>query len=251
MNDDHSLAASPRAEFADRLEQRLLAEIGRPAAAPRSTDPSESIMTITTERAAARRTPFLVAAAAIAIIAVIGLTAFAAGRHTRPEATPTSSTVPSGVGRVVTFVVRWKHSDVVHECPSDHDKAMCFNRFDMPATATFTGDVDGYGYQAVFWNDRAEAPDGKSDHLEHIAAYNIDASIAGCGNGEFMLMETLQFRSGPNRDLNTATYVGTWQIVAESGRGSLSTISGSGSSSGDVSTAATDGRTFTGRIACP
>ena len=63
-------------------------------------------------------------------------------------------------------------------------------------------------------------------------------------------MEMMQFTSGTSRDRPSGTYIGTWEIVPQSGRGDPALISGSGTSSGVFGTADVDGRTFTGTITC-
>ena len=61
----------------------------------------------------------------------------------------------------------------------------------------------------------------KRDHLVH-------GSVTGCGTGEFMIVEILQFVGWEN-----GAFVGTWQVIPGSGRGELADISGSGEVPGD------------------
>jgi hypothetical protein len=61
------------------------------------------------------------------------------------------------------------------------------------------------------------------------------------------MTETVQIVSGPDRDFSKGTAIGTWEIVAESGRNDLRTISGSGTSSGLASDYS---RSFTGSVTC-
>jgi hypothetical protein len=127
---------------------------------------------------------------------------------------------------------------------------MCVYRFGTPATAKFAGDIDGGGYQSVLWNFPLDEQDRVVDHLEHVASYNVGANVAGCGTGEFLMVEMIQFVSGPDRDRPSGTYTGTWQIVPQSGRNGLESITGSGTSSGVFGTAQDVGRTLTGKVTC-
>ena len=152
-------------------------------------------------------------------------------------------------GRDVEFTVMWEYSDIVTDC-ADVDEDVCLNHFAIPALASFTGDVSGFGTQVVLWNEPTEYPDQAVDHIEHVATYNVDATLDECGGGRFMVVETIQFVSGDDLDRDTGTYEGTWQIVAESGRNGLSSVAGRGTSSGVFGTASEEGRTFTGSVSC-
>jgi hypothetical protein len=244
MTDDHSLDLAPRAEFADRLEADLLRVIGNRAETLPIPDPEETFVIVerTTSPFPIRRRRWLVpvAAAVIALVAG-GVIALVRRDHT--------TVVEPADSNPVTFTIRWAYSDVRHDCPTDG--GMCMNHFDFPATSALEGDVVGDGYQGVFWNDPVDYSGQAVDHLEHVGAYNVKATVAGCGTGEFLLMEMMQFKSGADRDRPSGTYIGTWQIVPNSGRGALTSISGSGTSRGVFGTAQADGRTFTGDIACP
>lgn len=179
------------------------------------------------------------AAAAIALVAAVA--AILPGRE------PDRSAVTAGTP--VTFVVHWEYSEITSDCVPT--STTCLNHFDIPASARFTGDVEGEGMQAVYWNDPEDYPGRAVDHLEHVGTYLVNGAIDGCGTGKFMLVEVMQFVSGADRDRPTGTYKGTWQIVDSSGRGELSTVAGSGTSNGVFGTAGDEGRTFTGSITCP
>jgi hypothetical protein len=245
MTDDHSLDLAPRAEFADRLEDELLRVIGNRAETLPIPDPEEIFVIVerTTMPFPSRRRRWLVPVAA-AVIALVAGAVIALARRDHTNVVEPADSNP------VTFTIHWAYSDVRHDCPAESG-AMCMNHFDFPATSELKGDVVGAGYQGVFWNDPVDYIGQAVDHLEHVGAYNVKATVAGCGTGEFMLMEMMQFKSGADRDRPSGTYIGTWQIVPNSGRGALASISGSGTSRGVFGTAQADGRTFTGDIACP
>lgn len=244
MTDDHSLDTAPRAEFADRLEADLLRVIGRRAETLSIPDPEETFVIVEPTTVGPSRRRWLAPAAAAAVV-LVAAAVFAFVRRGDPSEVEPADSHP------VTFTIHWAYSDVIHDCPTDVAGAMCVNHFDLPATSVLNGDVAGNGYQGVFWNDPVDYSNQAVDHLEHVGAYNVTATVAGCGTGQFMLMEMMQFKSGSNRDRPSGTYIGTWQIVPESGRGALASISGSGTSAGGFDTAESDGRTFIGAVACP
>jgi hypothetical protein len=250
MTDHFAFDIAPNAEFADRLEADLLRTIGKHASSPTTgtidvRDSEEHLMTIDTEPPPVwtrPRTIAAVAAAAAAVIVVVASLVWATNRSTDDEVTGSSANV--------TFTVMWAYSDIVHEC-SPGSRSVCLNRFDIPAAAEFSGAIAGSGSQVVLWNDPVDYPDQEVDHLEHVVTYNVDALVDGCGRGQFLLVEIMQFVSGANRDRDSGTYIGTWQIVAQSGRSGLESITGSGSSTGSFGTAVDIGRSFTGTISCP
>ena len=251
MTDDHSLDMAPRAEFADRLEAELLRVIGNRAETLPIPDIEETIVIVepTTTRTGA--TPFPIRRRRWLVPVAAGLIALVAGGVIALALRDDTKVVEPANSNPVTFTIHWAYSDVRHDCPTDVFGAMCVNHFDMPASSEFKGDVAGVGYQGLFWNDPVDYSGQAVDHLEHVGAYAVKATVAGCGTGEFMLMEMMQFKSGADRDRPTGTYIGTWQIVPNSGRGALTSISGSGTSHGVFGTAQAEGRTFTGGIACP
>jgi hypothetical protein len=110
----------------------------------------------------------------------------------------------------------------------------------------------------VFWNDQAPYPDvvPSLGHEEFVNTYEVIATIDGCATvpANFMMMEMTQTKQLKGIDFTTrSVYSGTWQIVPESGRGPLASLSGSGTSAGDItySDDTTWARTFTGTVTCP
>jgi hypothetical protein len=247
---------SPSDAFADRLERDLLRVISaRPTGVSTTTSPQHStaseedqLMTINldSETSATTRQPrttlkwLAVAAATIALVAAIAAT-------TSDRQSDDTAAGPGG--SPVNFVVQWEYSEVQSVCSLGSTR--CLNHFDIPATTSFTGDVAGNGLQALYWNDSVDFPGQSVDHLEHVGTYLVTAEVSGCGSGQFMLVELMQFVSGPDRDRDSGTYKGTWQIVDGSGRGALADIAGSGTSEGIFGTAGDTGRNFTGTINCP
>lgn len=248
MTDPRIFDRTPRREFADRLEAQFLKAAAVTATAPDPTphhsSPQEATVTlqlddpITTERR--RPTWQWPAVAAAAVLLIVALVAVLT-RNSDDDDTPPAAGTP------VTFTVTWEYSDVRSECTPSNE---CLNHFDIPATTTFSGDVKGQGLQALYWNDPVDYPGKAVDHLEHVGTYQLDATVAGCGSGQFVLVEFMQFVSGPDRDRDSGTYIGTWQIVPNSGRGALSTIAGSGTSTGNFGTAPQKGRAFAGNVTC-
>jgi hypothetical protein len=233
MTDRIRFDLSPRTEFADRLEDDLLRAIGDPAstptprATPRRDLDEEHIMTITLDPdvdrpATHRRHPWLTIAAAAAVLVLVVLGVWAVGRNDNG---------PAGT-HDVSFTVLWARSINENECPSDIGSPMCAWKLHSPATAKFTGDISGNAYQSVVWGNSDGFPDRAVQHEEKAATYVFGGTVAGCGTGEFLMIETVQIASGPDRDYSKGTAIGTWQIVPDSGRGDLRGISGNGSSSG-------------------
>jgi major membrane immunogen (membrane-anchored lipoprotein) len=107
MTDDRSLDLTPRPEFADRLQAALLREIASPETAGRHrrvqphAEPQETIVTIApTARPGRRRfTPYIAAAASIALV-IIGVALLSGGgQNDRSPATIPATTIPDGVYR--------------------------------------------------------------------------------------------------------------------------------------------------------
>jgi hypothetical protein len=255
MTDPIRFDRSPSAAFADRLERDLLRAVGTHPArtvtttAPRqpTTSEEDQLMTIdlksgtpgSDQRPRASWKWLALAAAVIAL--VVAVAAILPGRR--------SDNAAADRGSPVTFVVKWAYSEVKSDCPPPSHE--CLNHFDIPASAGFTGDVRGDGVQALYWNNSADYPGQSVDHLEHVGTYLVAATVRGCGTGKFMLVELMQFVSGADRDRDTGTYKGTWQIVEGSGRDALRNVAGSGTSTGVFGKAGDEGRTFTGSISCP
>ena len=233
MTDRIRFDLSPRPEFADRLEADLLRAIGDPASAltsratPRRDLDEEHIMTITldpdvAQPAPPRRRAWLTLAAAAAALLLVIAGIWAVGRK---DSTPTGT-------HDVSFTVVWGGGQHAYRCPADASSPMCAWTLAVPATAKFTGDIDGNAYQTVVWGNGDDFADRAVRHEEQVATYVFGGTVAGCGTGEFVMIETVQILSGPDRDYSKATAIGTWEIVPDSGRNGLRTISGSGTSSG-------------------
>lgn len=249
MTDRFRFDLAPNAEFADRLEVDLLRAIGGRTPSPTTRtfdvpDTEEHLVTIektATHDQTRRRTISAVASVAAVVLLVAGI-GLIASRDTDSPASVNATEV--------TFTVMWAYSEIVNECAESTSTRVCLNRFEMPAAAEFSGDIVGAGNQVVLWNDPADYPGQDVDHLEHVVTYNVEAEVEGCGAGEFMLVEMMQFVSGAARDRDSGTYIGTWQIVTESGRNGLASIEGRGTSTGLFGTAGDVGRTFTGTANC-
>jgi hypothetical protein len=265
MTDDRSLDMHPRAEFADRLEADLLREIGgRDTTTPTPQLDEEPLVNIElTPTEPSSRPRWMMFAAAAAVIALVIVGAALAGRGHNKDVQPADSldattTVLPASTHAVTFTVTWSMGEMLRECVIGNlGHRGCLNHFQMPAASTFEGDVAGQAYEGVFWNDPTTTdPSPNLRHEEFIVTYGVDGTVLGCGSGEtgeFMLMEMMQLKGDPASFATHAPFTGTWQIVPASGRTNLATISGSGTSSGDM----TYGdpikrvRTFTGTVTCP
>ena len=135
------------------------------------------------------RGPILAAAAIVAVAS--GGVAFGALRDDGGSATASVPMQP------VTFSVAWEHTEQVNHCLAVG--RACLNGFAMPATAELGGTIEGTANQSVLWNAPADYPDADVDHLEHVAAYIVSGTVEGCGSGELMIVEVMQFvqRRGP------------------------------------------------------
>ena len=249
MADPSRFALSPRTEFADRLEADLLRAIGDSTTSTTTPDgvrrrhlDEEHLMTVIDTESFDEQTgrrhrgwmPALAAAAAVVLV-IAGVWVM---RRADDQAT---------AGRDVAFTVRWASAAQFNDCPTDVEVPVCAGTLPRPATATFTGDIAGNAYQSVVAGDSDDFADRAVRHEDKVATYVVDGTVSGCGTGQFVLVETLQVVSGPDRDYSTGTFGGTWFIVADSGRGDLRDIAGSGTSSGPASE--TD-RELTGSITC-
>jgi hypothetical protein len=173
-----------------------------------------------------------------------------------PAVVPPSSTL-SVTPHPVTFTVTWSMGGNIRDC--GYTTTACMHHFATPAASAFDGDIAGRAYELVYWTDPVYTPNGTPQgqgHEEFVNTYEIHGTVAGCGTvpANFMMMEMAQTKDLPDIDFDVrSVYSGTWQIVPESGRDALSSISGSGTSTGDITYAdpTTYARTFTGTISCP
>jgi hypothetical protein len=242
MSEHTSVTGTPRAEFADRLEADLLHVLAG-GGGPRSTERETTVELEPRPHDPPRsrwRGPIL-AAAAIVAVACGGV----ALRALRDDGGSSTASVPM---QPATFSVTWDYTEQVNHCLAAG--RACLNGFGMPATAELGGTIEGSANQSVVWNAPADYTDADVDHLEHVAVYNVSGTVEGCGSGELMIVEIMQFVSGAGHDREDGTYTGTWQIVPESGRVELTGVSGSGASNGLFATAGDVGREFTGTISC-
>lgn len=243
MTDPHIFDRTPSRDFADRLEAEFLRAATGVPTIPRDPRPEETTVTVRLDDPPidhrprpSWRWPAVAAAAALLIVALVAVLTRDSGDDTPPVSTSS-----------VSFTVMWEYSENRHECTPSLE---CINRFDLPATATFTGDVAGTGYQAVYWNEPVVDEVRDVVHAEHVVMYQVRGSVAGCGSGLFTIAEITQFESGPGQDFDTGTYTGTWQIVPESGRGPLAALGGNGTTVAGFLAAQESGRTFTGTVTC-
>ena len=252
MTDGIRFDLSPRTEFADRLEVDLLRAIGDPTISTSTHPPAHSartldeehLMTITIDPAVETptrrpRRGWMLVSTAAALLVVVGAVSVVA----RDDGSAAST-------HDVAFTVVWNVGTTVNDCPTDTTSPTCTFRYEGSATARFAGDVDGRAYQSIVWGNSDGFADRSVQHEDKAATYVFDGTVAGCGTGQFLMVETVQIVSGPDRDFRTGTSAGSWQIVPDSGRGDLRTISGSGTSSGHATDLDTVGRSFSGAVSC-
>jgi hypothetical protein len=196
------------------------------------------------------RLPVAIAGAAAAFL-IAGI-AWTVGRNDRsthdPAATPATTASP---GQPVTFTVRWgSGAEITSNC-QDAEQGCLYSRTAI-SFANFTGDITGDGTIAAVGNHPADQAGNPVDptpdpyHDEGVSVYNVVGSIAGCGSGEFLLVEIVQFVNG---GAGFGNYTGTWQIVPDSGRDELKSVSGRGTTTGRYGQAGVD-RTLAGVVSC-
>jgi hypothetical protein len=189
---------------------------------------------------------------AAALLLVAGLSAVVVTVVTRVDISPAPPlAVPP---RTVTFDAQWPPlggleskecitTSVTYESAVD---GRCWRTFS--GEATLTGDLEGTALWAMDAN--LGTPGDANDSTVEIPAvfngtYLVRAAIPGCGTGEFMIAESLRFVGWAS-----GQFIGTWQIMPASGRGDLTSISGSGT----LAPATTDDpdaiRVHTGTITC-
>jgi hypothetical protein len=256
MTDWRDLAVDPDPDFRHRLEAELLRSIRtapHPAGGTAAGVPEEEI-TVTIELdepATGQRPPsrrWLGLAAAAAAVAVVAGGVVMASRDDGSTEPVAASTSDAGE---VTFEVQWpdlgemsKSCVETRELYLSADSGNCFREF--LGEAALTGDIQG----SALWSMMANVGTTSDGDLsvEDVAGfgvtYIVDADVAGCGSGEFMITSTLTFRGWEN-----GQFVGDWRIVPDSGREDLAAISGSGEvlpQDGDVNQT----RVHTGTISC-
>ncbi|MCU0259506.1 MAG: DUF3224 domain-containing protein, partial [Ilumatobacteraceae bacterium] len=156
-----------------------------------------------------------------------------------------------------TFEVQWPDlGEMTQACVEAQEvylsamSGRCFRQF--LGEATFTGDIEGSALWSMMANTGTSSDGDLSvdDVAGFGATYIVEAEVPGCGSGEFMITSTLTFRGWEN-----GQFVGDWQIVPDSGREELATISGSGvvlprQDDPDVVDYANQPRVHTGTISC-
>jgi len=244
---------APRPEFADQLERNLLRALDLSSGATTRVNEERPVM-IDVQHSAPVETPRrnrLSVAIAAAAVLIAGI-AWAVGRIDRsthdPAAPPAITVSP---GQPVTFTVRWSpRSNMTSRCQGAENACLYSNS--LFSSARLAGDVTGNGTIADVGNhpaDQAGNPVGFTPdpyHDEEVTVYNVLGSIAGCGSGEFLLVEIVQFVNG---GAAIGDYTGTWQIVPDSGRGELKSVNGRGTMTGTYNRAVVR-RTLTGVVSC-
>jgi hypothetical protein len=215
----------------------------------------EDVMTIQLDRqrldrqpAQTRRMPRWLAAVA-AVVLVAGAVALIASR--RGDSTPADVPAPT---IDVQFETQWPPMFGLEskECIAtgvEYESAnnqRCLRKF--AGEAQLSGDITGTALWAMIGNNGVAA-DANDSAVAIPAAFNgtylVHGDVAGCGSGEFMIAEQLEFVGWAS-----GQFVGTWQVLPGSGRGDLAKIAGSGT----VLAAATDdpnvSRTHMGAVSC-
>ncbi|HUV18699.1 MAG TPA: DUF3224 domain-containing protein [Ilumatobacteraceae bacterium] len=261
MADSRDFAVRPRAEFEHRLEQALLDELfpqdsphARPGAHSKHRLETMIMTTLEqnpdTDTRTARR--WWLAAAGVLIL-VGGIFAL---NVTRDDSTPLaespSDDISPAAGTAVNFDTQWPslgasksqsciETSTVYEWAEGAGR--CIRTFE--GEATLTGDITGTALWAMLANQgtAADENDARADITATFnGTYLVKAEVAGCGSGEFMIAEQLRFLGW-----ESGQFAGTWQIVPGSGRGELSSITGSGTMpAADTDTT----RAHTGTISC-
>ena len=166
-------------------------------------------------------------AAAAAGVLVAGAIALFASR--RGEPSPASVPVPIEV----QFETQWPGLGGLEskECiatavnyESADNGGGCLRKF--VGEAQLSGDITGTALWAMIANVGVAA-DANDSAVEIPAAFNgtylVRGDVAGCGSGEFMIAEQLEFVGWAS-----GQFIGSWQILPGSGRLDLAEIAGSG-----------------------
>jgi hypothetical protein len=244
--------AQPDPTFADRLETRLVDALNSTVPMPDHRF-EEDLMTIDLDPATDSRTAssrrrvswigFAAAAAAAALLVVFLVV--------RDDPDATSSTTSTEV----SFDVEWpplrsdsgvdlEQPDCITGFTERHQLAVNGCPRSFKGVTRFTGDVIGEGLWSMV-GGTGSAADSNDDRVITPAPFNatylFSGEVPGCGTGEFMMASQLQFVGWA-----AGEFVGTWSIVPNSGRGELSTISGSG----EVQEGSEGVRPHTGSISC-
>jgi len=248
MTDDRSHPrVEPAPAFADRLERELLARLAAP-----TSERSRVMIDLATQRSSVRtwnRPRMLVAASVAAIAVAAGVVALQLDRDS--DAPPVAAPAAQ---HAIAFEIEWPdlrsvegvncvESETTYFSATD---GRCFREF--VGEVPMTGDVDGTGLWAMLGNlgEAANADDTSVNvPSAFTATYIVKATVAGCGQGEFMVSEQLRFDGW-----ESGAFSGTWEIVPGSGRQDLSDISGGGLVPGDFPARNTSQATRTGQVSC-
>jgi hypothetical protein len=250
------LAVQPDPGFADRLEARLEASLRRSGASldDNVNDDEGDLMTIdldTAERLPTSSRPtsrWVWLAVAAALLLVVGVVALTQANSNDPADTPGTA------GFEVAFETTWPWLGDVgkQECFSGlstdselADAGNCLRVFNV--ITDFVGDISGQAATNIIAGV-GSSRDGDATVVlttPHNITYLFRGSISGCGTGEFMIAEVLEFVGW-----ESGMYVGTWQIVPGSGRGELQGVSGSGIVEPQDATGAEMVRPHVGTVSC-
>lgn len=203
-----------------------------------------------------KRTWWLAAAAAVVVALGAIATAFIVdddGPGTAATDTAQRSVRPANE---LSFDVLWPDLTVAAGrdlCVDAEQTYMSASRGECVATwsgeAVVTGDVGGTALWVMHaGTGRSDDDDATMTLVRGFSAtYVVQATIDGCGSGEFMMTDSLGFVGW-----EAGGFVGAWEIVPGSGRDGLAGISGSG----QVVAQASDGngpaaaRTHEGTVSC-
>ncbi len=249
MNAWNDVAVDPDDRFATRLEAALVSALhGSATSISTPTNQQGDMMVITLDepthdvRPPRSRWLAMVAAAVL----VVGAGALFVLR--RDDSAPASGEAD------VTFEIQWPGL-------AAHGSNRCITTeatYESAASghclrgstgeARFTGDIDGTAIfdMAANLGDDPAADEQSTNLATFNATYLVRGTVVGCGTGEFMIAELLQFVGWEN-----GAFVGTWQVMPGSGRGELAGIGGSGEVPGDPGGGRDEApRTHTGVIDC-
>ena len=156
--------------------------------------------------------------------------------------------------RVIAFEIEWpdlRNVEGVNCVDSEityfsATNGRCFREF--AGEVAITGDIDGTGLWVMLGNlgEAANADDTAVNvPAAFTATYIVKATVAGCGQGEFMVSEQLRFDGW-----ESGAFSGSWQVVPGSCSQDLSDISGGGLVPGDFPDRDTSQATRTGQVSC-
>jgi len=243
-------AVDPAPDYASRLEQSLIAHLEHDVNDIERKEPPV-MLDLATPRESSRRDrrPFVVAAVAACLAAVALAGILLARREDRAQ----QNAAPQPFQ--VTFNLTWPDLQGLEQprcLPTEEtyesaSNGHCFRSFD--GLVTVSGDMAGTALWTMAGN-LGKAATASDSAVDIPAAFNgtyiVQATIPGCGTGEFMIAEQLRFDGWENGAFN-----GTWQVIPASGRGELANISGGGLVPGDRPEQSSTQELRTGQLTCP